>query len=231
MMRGQIEEQEGNTDLARDFYAKGRKNCPQDVPIWVLSARLEVTQGNFTRARSLLEKGRTLIEDCPELFVEGCRVEAASGNTQAAKSLMAKAMQHPTCQSSGIVHAEAIFMENKAARRTKSVDALKKCENDPLVLLAVARLFLSEMKYKKARSWFHRCVKIDPDFGDAWAAYYKFELQQGDEGKQEQVRKQCIAAEPSHGEHWQAAAKAVENWKMSTNDVLILVAKSLPDYK
>lgn len=189
MMRGQIEEQSGNTELARDFYARGRKNCPQEVPIWVLSARLEVAQGNFTRARSLLEKGRTVIADCPELFVEGCRVEKGSGNAQAAKSLMAKAMQNPACRASGFVHSEAIFMEKKAARRTKSVDALKSCENDPLVLLSVARLFLSELKYKKARNWFHRCVKIDPDYGDAWASYYKFELQHGDEGKQEEVRK------------------------------------------
>ena len=174
-----------------------------------------------------------MIHDCPDLFVEGCRVEKDSGNAQAAKSLMAKALQegNPTCQSSGLVHSEGIFMEKKAGRRTKSVDALKKCENDPLVLLSVARLFLSELKYKKARSWFHRCVKIDPDYGDAWASYYKFELQHGDEGKQEEVRKQCIKADPKHGEHWQAARKAVENWKLSINDILVLVAKNMPEFK
>lgn len=130
-----------------------------------------------------------------------------------------------------LVHSEAIFMEKKTGRRTKSVDALKKCENDPLVLLSVARLFLSELKYKKARSWFHRCVKIDPDYGDAWASYYKFELQHGDEGKQEEVRKQCIKADPKHGEHWQAARKAVENWKLSINDILVMVAKNMPAYE
>lgn len=35
------------------------------------------------------------------------------------------------------------------ARKTKSIDALKKCEHDPYVLLAVARMFWSERKITK----------------------------------------------------------------------------------
>ena len=37
-------------------------------------------------------------------------------------------------------------MEPKPQRKSKSVDALKRADNDALVLLAVARLFLSERK-------------------------------------------------------------------------------------
>ena len=33
----------------------------------------------------------------------------------------------------------------------------------------------------KAREWFQRAVKIDPDLGDTWAHFYKFELQHGTE--------------------------------------------------
>ena len=43
------------------------------------------------------------------------------------------------CPASGILWAEAIFMENRPQRKTKSVDALKRCEHDSHVLLAVAR--------------------------------------------------------------------------------------------
>lgn len=43
------------------------------------------------------------------------------------------------------------------------------------------RLFWSERKITKAREWFHRTVKIDSDLGDAWALFYKFELQHGSE--------------------------------------------------
>lgn len=54
-----------------------------------------------------------------------------------AQGLMAKAIQE--CPSSGILWAESIFMESRPQRKTKSVDALKKCEHDPYVLLAVAK--------------------------------------------------------------------------------------------
>lgn len=54
----------------------------------------------------------------------------------------------------------------------------------PLTLgpaLCAHRLFWSERKITKAREWFHRTVKIDSDLGDAWAFFYKFELQHGTE--------------------------------------------------
>lgn len=49
------------------------------------------------------------------------------------------------------------------------------------VLMLLDRLFWSERKITKAREWFHRTVKIDSDLGDAWAFFYKFELQHGTE--------------------------------------------------
>lgn len=153
---------------------------------------------------------------------------------------MSNSLFHPIPISflQGILWAEAVFLEARPQRKTKSVDALKKCEHDPHVLLAVAkyaslfslfffsvisfaynaslyyiifslslwfwfhtvfskhlgmdfisnaflctpfRLFWSERKITKAREWFLRTVKIEPDLGDAWALFYKFELQHGTE--------------------------------------------------
>lgn len=79
----------------------------------------------------------------------------------------------------GRLWSEAIFLEQSHGRRTKSADALRKCEHDPYVLLAVAKLFWAERKTSKARNWFDRTVKVNEDFGDAWAYYYKFELTHG----------------------------------------------------
>lgn len=44
-------------------------------------------------------------------------------------------------------------------------------------------MFWSERKITKAREWFLRTVKIEPDLGDAWALFYKFELQHGTEAR------------------------------------------------
>ena len=43
------------------------------------------------------------------------------------------------CPNSGFLWSEAIFMESRPQRKTKSVDALKKCEHDSHVLLAVSK--------------------------------------------------------------------------------------------
>lgn len=152
-------------------------------------------------------------------------MEYRAGLKNIANTLMAKALQE--CPNSGILWSEAIFLEARPQRKTKSVDALKKCEHDPHVLLAVAKLFWSERKITKAREWFHRTVKIDSDLGDAWAFFYKFELQHGTEEQQEEVRKRCENAEPRHGELWCDVSKDIENWQKKIGEILVLVAAKL----
>ena len=71
-------------------------------------------------------------------------------------------------------------------------------------------------------------VKIDPDLGDAWAFFYKFELLHGNEQQQEDVKTRCKAAEPHHGEYWCKVSKEIVNWCFSTEQILLLVAKNLP---
>ena len=73
----------------------------------------------------------------PCFRLEAIRVENRAGLKNIAQTLMAKAMQE--CPTSGILWAEAVFMEPRPQRKTKSVDALKRCEHDPNVLLAVSK--------------------------------------------------------------------------------------------
>lgn len=74
----------------------------------------------------------------------------------------------------------AIFMETPQGRKSKSIDALKKAGDHALVISAVAQLFWHERKIEKARTWMERSIKADPDCGDAWAAWYRFELEKGE---------------------------------------------------
>ena len=113
---------------------------------------------------------------------------------------MSRALQE--CPSSGLLWAEAIFMEPRPRRKSKSVDALKKCEHDPHVLLAVSKLFWAERKIQKCRDWMTRTVKLDPDLGDAWVNFFRFEQLHGTKEQQEEIRTRCVKAEPRHGELW-----------------------------
>ncbi|MCJ8741804.1 hypothetical protein PDJAM_G00074940 [Pangasius djambal] len=225
MMKGQIEEQSENMDKARDAYNQGLKKCPHSMPLWLLLSRLEERAGQLTRARAILEKSRLKNPQTPELWLESVRLEYRAGLKNIANTLMAKALQE--CPNSGILWAEAVFLEARPQRKTKSVDALKKCEHDPHVLLAVAKLFWSERKITKAREWFLRTVKIEPDLGDAWAFFYKFELQHGTEEQQEEVKKRCENSEPRHGELWCTESKHILNWQKKIGEILVLVAAKI----
>ena len=106
-------------------------------------------------------------------------MEAEAGLPDIAKTVLARALQvihhypypqqdtHPRetfllieskqeCPTSGRLWALAIEMEAKPQRKTRSVDAMKKCEHDPHVLLAVSRLFWSDRKVQKCRDWMAR---------------------------------------------------------------------------
>jgi len=118
-------------------------------------------------------------------------------------------------------------MEPRPQRKARSVDALKKCDNDANVVLAVARLFWADRIIDKARNWFNRAVKLDPDNGDAWAYFLKFELDQGTDETRQDVISRAVQAEPHHGLVWPAIAKAVENAGKTTEQILALTAAAL----
>nr|SVE94077.1 EOG090X017X [Simocephalus serrulatus] len=225
MMQGQIHVLQQHVTQARESYNLGSKKCPNSVPLWLLLSRLDESQGNMTRARSVLEKARQKNPQNPQLWLEAIRLEWKTGLKDIASAMMAKALQD--CPISGLLWAETIFIADRPQRKTKSVDALKKCEHDPHVLLAVSKLFWTERKTQKCREWFNRAVKIDPDFGDAWGYFYKFELLHGTADEQNDIKKRCVQSEPRHGEVWTAISKSPQNWRARTEDILLLVSEAL----
>ncbi|XP_033726483.1 pre-mRNA-processing factor 6-like [Pecten maximus] len=223
MMKGQIAEQQGKPVEAREAYSHGLKKCPKAISLWLLMSRLEEKSGQLIKARSILEKARLKNPQQAHLWLEAVRVEHRGGLKNIAQTLMARAIQD--CPNAGVLWAESIFMEPRPQRKTKSVDALKRCEHDPHVLLAAAKfIFWAERKVNKAREWFNRTVRIDPDLGDAWAYFYKFELQHGTEESQSNILTRCVSADPRHGENWCQVSKDIENWRLRTEQILPLVA-------
>lgn len=214
---------------ARECYQKGLKMCPVSVPLWKLIIWLEEKSKGINKARSMMELARLKIPDSEELYLEAIRLEKKAGNEKLAESLMAQALQ--ICPKSGILWAEEILTCPKPAQKSKSVDALKKCDNDPHVVTAVARLFAADNKGPKARKWFERAVTLEPKLGDAWVYYYAFELKQmvvnNNNGNDlaEEVLQRCKAAEPNRGELWCSFAKKTENRRLPTEGVLKKLTK------
>lgn len=226
MMAGQANS-EGlkNYDRAREYYQQGLRRCPDSIPLWRLATQLEELTKGVTKARSILELARLKNPKNPTLWLEATRLEARSGNDKMSSAIMAKALQE--CPESGILWAEEIAKVPRAQQKAKSLDALKRCDNNPDVIVAVAQLFSVEGKYAKARKWFNRAVTLDPDLGDAWAAWYAFEQAHGSEQEQNDVLTKCVAAEPAHGARWCAQSKDVKRRRNGVAANLTAVAAAL----
>eukprot|EP01116_Phalansterium_solitarium_P020812 TRINITY_DN6254_c0_g1_i1.p1 TRINITY_DN6254_c0_g1~~TRINITY_DN6254_c0_g1_i1.p1 ORF type:complete len:925 (-),score=402.90 TRINITY_DN6254_c0_g1_i1:208-2982(-) len=229
LMRAQLEVRENRLEQAREFFSRGLKNCSNSVALWLSASQLEERVAGTAKARSMLEKARLSNPKNAELWVASVRVEMRAGSPKMAQTLMAKALQE--CPTAGLLWAEQIEMEARPQKRSRSVDALKKCDNDVYVIAAVAKLFWADRKIDKARQWLTRAVTLNKDYGDAWALFYKFECMLGDGETQAKVVKRCTDADPHHGEHWQSVAKDINNSRLKTDEILKLVADriSSPD--
>ena len=106
-------------------------------------------------------------------------VEERSGGAVQAKTMLSRALQE--CPSSGLLSSMAIWAEPRAARKTKGVDALRKTKDHPLVFCAVARVLWADRFIIRARDWFGTATATDPDLGDVWGWWSKFERQHGTE--------------------------------------------------
>jgi pre-mRNA-processing factor 6 len=51
-----------------------------------------------------------------------------------------------------------------------------------------------------AGTWFNRAVTLDPDFGDAWAHFYKFEQINGSKDNTDAITQRVKKSQPRHGQ-------------------------------
>ncbi|KAJ9156680.1 Pre-mRNA-splicing factor prp1 [Pleurostoma richardsiae] len=228
MMKGQIYEDLDKIPQAREAYSTGVKAVPSSVPLWLLYSRLEEKAGAVVKARSVLDRARQAVPKSPQLWCELIRVERRAGNLPQAKTLMAQALKQ--MPKSGLLWSERIWhLEPRTQRKPLSLQAIKEVENDPILFVAVARIFWGERKLERAQNWFEKALVLDADVGDSWAWYYKFLLQHGTEEKRAEVISKCVSNDPRHGEYWQPIAKDPKNAKKGVEEILKMVAASLPN--
>ncbi|OMH80710.1 Pre-mRNA-processing factor 6, partial [Zancudomyces culisetae] len=179
-----------------------------------------------------------------------CRMERLiQKNPVLFKTILNRAIAE--CPKSGALWAEAILCEPRPQRKAKSIDALKHCDNsDPVLLVTIGRLFWSERRVDKARTWFSRCIDLNPKYGDAYAWLYWLESETStgttttttttttsnpDSGSAEETdRLNAILTSvetnlPTHGEYWQQLSKDPKSNMLnaSAKQILLQVVKVL----
>lgn len=239
LMAGQVCSSEGGPGLmdlsrARDYYQKGLQQCPDNDVLWCRSIRLEEQIRGVTKARSMAEMARLRLPKSESIWLESIRLERRSGQEKLAESVANKGLQE--CPDSGVLWAEELLTCPRTAQKQKSVEALKRCDQSPEVVCAVARLFERDRKVDKARKWFERAAALQPKLGDTWVYFYAFELRQQalssasgkslDQQKSDSVVSRCVAAVPNRGELWCSVAKITE---LRRADVAVVLRKAVEE--
>ena len=120
-----------------------------------------------------------------------------------------------------------MHLETRTARKSRALEAAKLVGDDKFLFTTISRIFWAERKLDKAVTWFEKAILVDPDWGDSWAWYYKFLSQHGTDEKKEEVLRQCVKAEPKHGEVWQRIAKDPRNMAIKPQDILLQAVKEV----
>ncbi|KYN98740.1 putative pre-mRNA-processing factor 6 [Plasmodium gaboni] len=207
-----IETNEQMFDTHDDEYNNLNKNMDG-------SKSVNNTASNISKSKNELEKKSSVnnnayvkvIENYDLLWLKLIEIELCCNNKNL-NPIISEALKE--CPSSGILWSKAIELENKNLQNSKSVSAFNHCGNNAYVILAVAKLFWVNFKIQKARKWFYRVINLSPHFGDGWATFLAFEIDQQNEINQKDIINKCIKAEPNRGYLWNKITKRVENWRL-----------------
>lgn len=226
LMLGQVLELE-SVEEAKQSFANGVEVCPKSVALWLNLARVEEELGNSVRARAVLDNARSRISTSPMLWLAAIRLERRLKSPESTvQNYLARALQH--FPNDGSLLVEQVDVTPEAKKQAMSELAFKRTQGkDAQVILCCAKLWWRKrpMDAAKVKRWLDRAVMVNPKFGDAWAALYKFMLEQQQQDEAEAVVKQCCEAVPSQGERWIRVSKGRGNEHLTVEHILKLVAK------
>lgn len=205
----------------RSVYALAVDKCGKCADLWVGYARFEERCGSISKARAILERGREKCKGSEKMDVlwrECVYLEVRDSKRNAANSILARSLQE--CKHSGRLWALSVALETRPGQKAKSVDAIKHCPDDGVVILEVAKYIWRTGKLEKARTWLKRSAEVDPDWGDSWATWLAFEREHGDDDAVAKVENLATDAEPKHGDIWVTVSKKVGNESLTSKDIL-----------
>ncbi|EFJ46600.1 hypothetical protein VOLCADRAFT_62457 [Volvox carteri f. nagariensis] len=241
-----LEFENNEPERARALLAKARENeAASSYPrVWMKSAIVERELGDAGKERALLEEGIRRFPTFEKFYLMLGQLEQRCGSTDGARVVYRWGREGGTegggrgtiCQV-GMGKEERLGAPSWRGRRRngpnrKEGGVLKSTGGLGSLLLMLLspphppspRFVVPQVE--KARSWFNRAVTLNPDIGDHWAHFYKFECQFGTPEQQADVSSRCAAAEPHHGERWCRVSKDPRN---AHQPVEVLLRRTVQD--
>lgn len=214
----------GSMDVERGLAA-----CPRSDELYCLAAERVQSEEGGMRARAILERARRLLPHSSLIWLASVEVEAkAGGDNQRhlspstrthVQSLLNRALQQvPDCPR---LWAEAIRWEPRPTRRSRIMEALRRCGQAPLLLVSLAQLLEGEGNLTGAREHLERATQGEGGLndGDVWAAYIVFLRRHPHEGRitaDEALAQCCEQVKPREGQRWRSFRKQERWWEATS---------------
>lgn len=197
----------------------GIKACVNNEKLYIaLSSYYFHKLKNVIKARSLLEDGLSKHPSSDILHHARVKLEIAVDNQPQAHRLLSKAISIKP--NSPILWCDNIKLASKQQLRTTYALALKKTNDDPMVILAIAKDLWKGGKIDKADQFFKACRDKDPAYGDMYIFYYAFLLNYGSREDIKGLEKGIFGNSPLHGHKWEAILR--ENLMRNVDDLQLL---------
>ncbi|RLV94739.1 Pre-mRNA-splicing factor prp1 [Spathaspora sp. JA1] len=214
---------------AREVTSQAVKQCPDSVPIWKLLSLIDEQHLHIIiRARSDLDMAILQNPKSDELLAAKIQFEIRQQDMIAARQLTNRALKlFPKSSSIWMIYLSLI--PKMSHRKTSFIDAMKKTENSPIILLGVGVFFWIDGNHQKAKSWFDRALKSGHINGDIWSWSFNY-LQKY--APQEEINQflnkyQENYDDISTGECFCSIKKDINNFEKSPTEILKLVSSRL----
>ncbi|ODV96635.1 hypothetical protein PACTADRAFT_48466 [Pachysolen tannophilus NRRL Y-2460] len=227
MQKGQILQDLGKNEEAREAFKIGVNNCKKSIPLWLLLSRLEEFKFKSSiRSRAVLDKALTINADSTLIWREMIRLERRNKNLSQSRIILSKALKKFP-HSPELWCENLLLIEKQSQKRTMFKDAMIHTNDHPLVLLTIGYILWFDGKFLRAKLFFDKAIELDKDNGDSWCWLYLFLTRHGDPEEINDLIKELIKADPHHGEKWCEIRKKIENMNKSPKEILELVSEKL----
>lgn len=192
----------GRLEESKQTLYDGITNCKNNDMLFIALADLYFEKlNNILKARSVLDQALACHSKCEKLHHSRIKLEMKSGNKDHAKRLLFKALN--LVPTSPLLWSDNIRLATKQQLKNMYVLALKKTNDDPLIILTIAKDLWKSGKMDRANQFFKACLEKDPKLGDAYIFYYAFLLANGSRDEMKALESQAVENLSLHGRRWE----------------------------
>ncbi|TID28363.1 hypothetical protein CANINC_002541 [Pichia inconspicua] len=195
----ELQNEENDTRSALEL---GIKACDNNDKLYIaLSSHYIHRHKNVIKSRSILEDGLSKHPSSDILHHARIKLEITADNKPQAQRLLSKAIS--LIPDSPILWCDNIKLATKQQLRTTYALALKRTNDNPIVILTIAKDLWKGGKIDKAHQFFKAGLDKDPAYGDLYIYYYAFLLNYGSREDMESIENRMSRNMPLHGHKWE----------------------------